>query len=157
MALHPAFDDDAPDDAAVLARVKSMTRVLPALVSDLPEAFRLVPYLRRHTAEPIRLVGGITLLARIMQAEFYQALQGSLLEGLGKLFASGVVLYAYPMPREVVEKALAAGPIGDERHVRLRASDSPLIGADDLILTPPVNHLYRYLRESGHVVSIEPE
>jgi hypothetical protein len=157
MALHPAFDDDAPDDAAVLSRVKNMTRVLPALVSDLPEAFRLVPYLRRHTAEPIRLVGGVTLLARIMQSEFYQALQGRLLEGMGKLFASNVILYAYPMPRDAVEKALAAGSAGEQCHVSLRDTGSPLITADDLVLKPPVDHLYRYLRESGHVMPIEVE
>jgi hypothetical protein len=158
MALHPAFDDDAPDDAAVLARVKRMTPALPVLVSDLPEAFRLVPYLRRQTAEPIRLVGGVTLLARILQAEFYQGLSGQLLEGMGKLFASGVVLYAYPMPREAVEKARAAGPTApEESKVRLRDPEAPMISADDLILAPPVDHLFRYLREAGHVVPIDPE
>jgi hypothetical protein len=160
MALHPAFDDDAPDDDAVLARVKTMTRVLPVLVSDLPEAFRLVPYLRRQTAEPIRLVGGVTLLARILQAEFYQGLSGQLLEGMGKLFASGVVLYAYPMPRDAVETALGAGPAASssaERKVRVRDGAGAMIGADDLILTPPIDHLYRFLREAGHVVPIDAE
>jgi hypothetical protein len=158
MALHPVFDDDAPDDAAVLTRVKNMTRVLPVLVSDLAEAFRLVPYLRRQTAEPIRLVGGVTLLARILQAEFYQGLSGQLLEGMGKLFAGGVVLYAYPMPRDAVETALDARPAASgERKVRVRDDAAAMIGADDLILTPPVNHLYRYLREAGHVVPIDVE
>jgi hypothetical protein len=157
MALHPAFDDDAPDDLAVLARVKAMTRVLPVLVSDLPEAFRLGPYLRRQTAEPIRMVGGVTLLARILQAEFYQGLSGQLLEGMGKLFASGVVLYAYPMPRDAVEQALGAGPASSPagRKVRVRDDAGPMIGADDLILTPPIDHLYRFLREAGHVVPID--
>jgi hypothetical protein len=154
MTLHPAFDDDAPDDDAVLARVKNMTGVLPTLVSDLAEAFRLVPYLRRHTSEPIRLVGGVTLLARILQAEFYEALPGSLLEGMGKLFASGVTLYAYPMPRDAVENA--AGPAAQAGKVRLRDPDAAMIGADDLVLSPPVDHLFRYLRAAGHVVPIDP-
>jgi hypothetical protein len=158
LALHPAFDDDALDDDAVLTRVKRMTAALPVLVTDLPEAFRLVPYLRRQTAEPIRLVGGVTLLARILQGEFYQGLSGQLLEGMGKLFASGVVLYAYPMPRDAVEKARAAGPTApNERTVRLRDPEAAMIGADDLILSPPVDHLYRYLREAGHVVPIDPD
>jgi hypothetical protein len=152
MTLHPAFDDDAPDDSAVLARVQAMTQALPALVTNLPEGFRLVPYLRRHTAEPIRLVGGVTLLARVLQSQFYQALPGTLLEGMGKLFAGDVTFYAYPMPRETVVKAL--GPEADK--VRPPDSTAPLIGADDLVLAPPVNHLYRYLRDAGHVVPIEP-
>jgi hypothetical protein len=156
MTLHPAVEDDAPDDAAVLARVEGMTRVLPALVSDLAEAFRLVPYLRRHTAEPIRLVAGVTLVARILESEFYHALPGQLLEGMGKLFSSGVTMYAYPMPREAVAKALATGFAGGRKNVRMPDSGTPLVGADDLILAPPVNHLYRYLREAGHVVPLEP-
>jgi hypothetical protein len=156
MTLHPVVDDDAPEDAAVLARVRNMVRVLPTLVSDLAEAFRLVPYLRRYTAEPIRLVAGITLLARILEAQFYHALPGSLLEGMGKLFASGVTLYAYPMPREAVIKALSAGSATDATKIRLPDSTAVLIGADDLVLAPPVNHLYHYLRDAGHVVPIEP-
>jgi hypothetical protein len=156
MTLHPVVDDDAPDDDAVLARVKNMTRVLPMLVSDLPEAFRLVPYLRRHTAEPIRLVGGVTMLARILQAEFYQGLPGSLLEGMGKLFAAGVTLYAFPMPRDAVEAALATGSEAAAGKVRLRDAGAAMIGADDLVLAPPVDHLIRYLRAAGHVVPINP-
>jgi hypothetical protein len=152
MTLHPAIDDDAADDAAVLARVHAMTRVLPAIVSNLAEGFRLVPYLRRYTSEPIRLVGGVSLLARIMQAQFYEALDGTLLEGMGKLFAGNVVYYAYPMPRDAVVAAL--GSSGGK--VFLPDPPPALVGADDLLLAPPVNHLYRYLREAGHVVPITP-
>ena len=152
MTLHPAIDDDAPDDAEVLRRVDAMTRVLPALVTDMAEGFRLVPYLRRYTGEPIRLVGGVTLLARIMQGQFYEALAGSLLEGMGRLFASNVVFYAYPMPRDAVTKAL--GAVAEK--IRLPDPPPAMITADDLILTPPLNHLYRYLREAGRVVPIEP-
>jgi hypothetical protein len=152
IALHPIIDDDAPDDAAILSRIRNMLRIGPALVSDLPEGFRLVPYLRRYTQEPIRLVGGISLLARLLQAQFYNALPGSLLEGMGKLFASNVVFYVYPMPREAVETAL--GP-EMARKICVPNSSSPLIGVDDLVVPTPLNHLYRYLRETGRIVPIE--
>jgi hypothetical protein len=152
ITLHPALDDDAADDQTILARVQAMTRVLPALVTDLAEGFRLVPYLRRYTAEPIRLVGGVTLLARILQSQFYHALPGALLEGMGKLFAGDVTFYTYPMPREAVIKALG----GAAGMVRPPDPAAPLVGADDLLLAPPVSHLYRYLRDAGHVVPIEP-
>ena len=98
-------------------------------MTDLPEAYRLVPYLRRHTHEPIRLVGGVALLARIMQAQFYDALPGSLLEGMGKLFASNVTFYVYPMPREAVVAALGA-----ETTTKICVpGSSGLIGVDDLV------------------------
>jgi hypothetical protein len=152
LALHPATADDAPDDAAILSRIRNMLHLGPALLSDLPEGFRLVPYLRRFTSEPIRFVGGVTQLARMFQAQFYDALPGSLLEGMGKLFASNVSYYVYPMPRQAVIEALgtdAAAELG------ILNSSSDLIGADNLAAPAPLNHLYRYLRETGHVVPIE--
>jgi len=120
-------------------------------VTDLPEAYQLAPYLRRYTIEPLRLIGGVSMLAYILQSQFYDALVGSLLEGMGKLFASNVKFYAYPMPRAAVTKALGSGP----SRVRVADSKSAVIGADDLILEPPLLHLYRYLREAGWVVPIE--
>jgi hypothetical protein len=152
LALRPVTNDDEPDDAAILSRIRNMLHLGPALLSDLPEGFRLVPYLRRFTSEPIRLVGGVTQLARMFQAQFYDALPGSLLEGMGKLFASNVSYYVYPMPREVVLEALgtdAAAKLG------ILNSSSQLIGADDLAAPAPLNHFYRYLRESGRVVPID--
>jgi hypothetical protein len=150
LALHPFIDDDAPDDAAILSRIRNMLGIGPALLSDLPEGFRLVPYLRRYTQEPIRLVGGVSLLARLLQTQFYHALPGSLLEGMGKLFASSVVFYVYPMPREAVDAAL-----GPEMARKICVPNATVIGADDLVVPSPLNHLYRYLRETGRIVPIE--
>ena len=153
MTLHPAIDDDAPDDQAVLARVKEMLTLAPALVSDLPEGYRLIPYLRRYTAEPIRLLGGVSMLARILEAQFYDELPGSLLEGLGKLLASDVTIYVFPMPHDAVVQTLHYGVSSG----KVRVPDGlALIGSDDLVLAPPLNHLYRYLREAGQVVPITP-
>jgi hypothetical protein len=89
MAINPLVKDGGDaDEFTLLARIGQMLKLAPALVSALPEGFRLVPYLRRHSHEPIRLVGGVTLLARTLQSQFYDTLPGSLLEGMGKLFAS---------------------------------------------------------------------
>jgi len=151
LALHPVLDDDAPDNRTLLARVESALGLAPALVTDLPEAYDLVPYLCRYTTEPLRFVGDVSLLAHILQSQFYDALGGSLLEGMGKLFASNVKMYAYPMPRAAVTEALGSGP----NRVRIADSKSALVGADDLILEPPSHHLYRYLRDTGRVVPIE--
>jgi hypothetical protein len=154
MALRAVSNDDAPDDEAVLSRIREMLHLGPALVTDLAEAFRLVPFLRRFTSEPIRLVGGVTQLARMLQAQFYDALPGSLLEGMGKLFASNVSYYVYPMPREAVVAALGSGAA---TKLGVMNSSSAMIGADDLVVPAPLVHLYRYLREAGRVVPIEGE
>ena len=91
------------------------------------------------------------MLAYILQSQFYDALVGSLLEGMGKLFASNVKFYAYPMPRAAVSEALGSG-LG---RVRIADSKSAVVAADDLIVEPPLQHLYRYLREAGWIVPIE--
>src|SRR5207245_9577691 len=97
---------DPSGTRALLARVQYALGLAPALVTDLPEAYQLAPHLRRYTTEPLRLVGDVSMLAYILQSQFYDALVGSLLEGMGKLFASNVKFYAYPMPRAAVSAAL---------------------------------------------------
>src|SRR5256885_1868949 len=138
-------------NGTLLARIESALGLAPALVTDLPEAYQLAPYLRRYTTEPLRLVGGVSMLAHILQSQLYDELAGSLLEGMGKLFASNVKFYAYPMPRAAVTEVLGSGP----SRVRIADSRSAVVGADDLILEPPLHHLYRYLREAGWIVPIE--
>jgi hypothetical protein len=152
ISLQSALGGDDPDDAHLLTRIEQMLALAPAVVTDLTQAYRLVPYLRRYTAEPIRLVGGTSLIARVLQSQFYDALSGSLLEGLGKLFANNVKFYVYPMPRAAVAGALSNAP--HTGNVRVGGSNAPLVGADDLVLAPPSDHLYRYLRDSGQVVPI---
>ena len=40
--------------------------------------------------------------------------------------------------------------------VRVPDSAETLVNSDDLIVSPPMNHLYRYLREAGRIVPIDP-
>jgi hypothetical protein len=56
------------------------------------------------------------------------------------------------MPHEAVEAAL--GP-EMARKICVPNSSSPLVGVDDLIVPTPLNHLYRYLRETGRIIPIE--
>lgn len=154
MTLHPAVDDDNADDATILQRVAGMITVTPALVTDLPQNYRLIPFLRRHTHEPIRLVSGLTQLGRLLQSQSYENLAGSQLEGMGKLFADNVKLYVYPMSREAIIAALSHASARPE-NVRL-PQGLEMIGADDLILSSPLVHLFRYLREAGRIVPLKP-
>ncbi len=152
MALHPMMDDDSADDVTIINRIEAMLKLTPALVTNLAESFRLVPYLRRYTTEPIRLVAGLTMLARLLQTQFYDQLAGSQLEGLGRLFASNVKLYVYPMDRAAIRAAV----VGHEKiqHVHLPEGATGVITADDLQISPPLVHLYRYLREAGQIVPV---
>ena len=119
-------------------------------MTDYRELYRLTDYLRRYTAEPIRFVVGVSLLAQVLQHQFYTDLPGQLLEALGKLFAANVKVHVYPTPREVVVAALGRPPSGSGWPRRARG----VVTADDLHPQPPVEHLYRYLREAGWVVPV---
>lgn len=141
----PLTDDD------VLERVGRMNLLGPVIVSDFSEVFQLAVYLRRFTAEEIRFAMGVSLLALILEERFYTELPGSLLEGLGKLLAQGVKLYAFPMPRELVLRALSE----HAPHYQVDEGTDGMVSADEIHPCPPVDHLFAYLRAAGWVVPLD--
>lgn len=156
LTIHHAADASAnaetSADAEVLARVGRMTGLAPAVVSGFAQTYLLVEYFRRFTSEPMRLVLGVSTLAQLMQRDFYQVLPGNLLEGLGKLLAANVKVYAYPMPADAYEAALASSP-----HEPIRCEPAAgKVTAECLRPDAPLIHLYRYLLEAGWVLPVEP-
>jgi len=137
----------ATADAEVLARVDRLAPLAAVAVSDFALAYRLVEYLKRYTAEPIRLAVDVTALASLFLEDYYKALPGNLLEGLGKLLAENVKLYVSPVPVETCRADLrsdlagmfelpATGPVTVE-HLRPR---------------PPLDQLLRYVHAAGWLV-----
>ena len=120
-------------------------------MSDFPLAYLLIDYLRRQTTEPIRLVVEVATLAQILHDRFYGALAGGLLEGVGKLLAANVKVYAYPMPADRFRQATA----GAERTTTSQTAEN-LVTADDILPTPPADHLYRYLRAADWIRPLSP-
>ena len=66
------------------------------LISNYGEYYRLIQYLRRYTDRPIGLPLGVPTLHEIFDEKYYDALDGGILEGLGRLFKKGIRLYVYP-------------------------------------------------------------
>ena len=60
------------------------------MVSNYFEYFKLSSYLRRHVRNPIGLVMGLNNLADIFKEEYYQCLDGGILEAFGVLFKDNV-------------------------------------------------------------------
>jgi hypothetical protein len=149
VSLKPVLGDP-PEDAHVLAGIGLTGNDRAVVVTDFGEAYLLADYLRRYTAEPIRFAWDVSQLARILEERFYGDRPGRLLEGLGKVLAANVKMHVYPMPLEAVVTAL--GPSADD--FRLTASAAGVVTADDLHPRPPVEHLYRYLREAGWVIPL---
>ncbi len=103
------------------------------LISNYAEYHQLVNYLTRITHEPIGLPLGIPALHEIFQEQYYQNLDGGILEGLGRLFKAGVKLYVYPI----------YNPKGE------------LVTAENFRVAPKLRHLYAHLLENGFIVPLE--
>jgi len=90
--------DEEIDLADFLARVDALTALgQTVLISNYFEFYRLSAYFRRHTTSPIGIVLGISNLANIFNENYYDHLEGGILESLGRLFKQSVKLYVYPM------------------------------------------------------------
>jgi hypothetical protein len=135
----------------ILARVRRMQPLGPVIVSDLPQNYQLVDYLRRYTTEPIRFVVGVSTLAQMFGREHYEDLPGSLLEGLGKMLAENVRILAFPMLPADYLAALGA-VAGNLEPLR---PDIALVTADDIRLKPPINYLYQYIRAAGWIANLQ--
>jgi hypothetical protein len=103
------------------------------MVSDYTRYFSLRAYFRQFTQLQIGIVVGMINIKQIFNEEFYQSLEGGILEGFGKLFPDHTRLFVYP---EIDQK----GEVNDLTKVKV---------PDNL------KHLYLHLLENGFIKGIE--
>jgi len=152
LTIGDSGDSAAPDNAEVLARVEQLAPLGAAVVvTDYSiEGYLLVDYLRRHTAEPIRMILAISGLLKIMEGMVYTASPGALLETFGRLLATDVTVYVAPMRMEPFVAALGGLPEGFVQE----SAASEFMTLDDFLPKPPIDHLLEYLRSAGRVVPL---
>jgi hypothetical protein len=118
----------APTDENALGWIESRRHDGdPVALTRFEEPFALTAYLRRYTQEPIRFILPVPVFAALLKTVAKEGLDGGLLEGLGRLLATNVRIYA-----------VGAGA-GSAAEMRLPA---------------PLSHLYTYLLEAGWVVPL---
>jgi hypothetical protein len=85
------------DDADFLARVDMMNEMgVSVLVSDYLRFFRVRSWLQQYTNEPVAMIISVRDLGQVFDEEFYQDIEGGILEAMGKLFATNTKIYVYP-------------------------------------------------------------
>jgi hypothetical protein len=146
MTVGDATGAETPD-AELLRRVDRLVQLSAVAVTDLVQVYRLVEFLKRYTNEPIRLAVGVLTLAKLFVEDYYQALPGSLLEGLGKLLTENVRLYVSPVPVEACRAQLESGLAS---MFDLPASGS--VTVEHLHPRAPMDELLRYVRAAGWLV-----
>lgn len=137
-----------PDrEKAVLEMIRASRDIeIPIVVTSLSKYFQLTSIIRRYTPEPIRFAAGMSRVMQIFTEEYYQRLDGGIVEAMGRLLAADVKLYVYPMTHESLKQRLCASDFD------LTAWLMPADGEINLANVRPISalrHLYSYLFEVG--------
>ncbi len=103
------------------------------LISNYGEFYRLIEYLTRYTNQIIGLPLGIPSLYELFDEKYYHDLEGGILEGLGRLFKTGVQLYVYPTYH----------------------TDGSLLHAASFPIEPRLADLYHYLLNNKFIVPLD--
>lgn len=67
------------------------------LISDYSEYYRLAAYLGRYTNEPIAVTMGAQSIIDLFSEQYYDGLEGGILEAFGRLFTRDLRIYVYPL------------------------------------------------------------
>jgi hypothetical protein len=103
------------------------------LISNYGEYYRLINYLTYYTDRMIGLPLGLPALIELFDEHYYTGLEGGILEGLGRLFKSGVKLYVYPY----------------------REANGSITTADSYKVAPNLRNLYAHLLENDYIQSMQ--
>jgi hypothetical protein len=103
------------------------------LISNYGEYHRLINYLTRYSDQMIGLPLGLPALIELFEEHYYEGLEGGILEGLGRLFKTGVKLYVYPF----------------------REANGSITTADNYRVAPNLRHLYAHLLENDFIQSMQ--
>jgi hypothetical protein len=141
----------ASDNAELLALIEQLAPLGTVVVTDYPEGYELLNYLRRYTAAPIRVIIWISMFLQLIEERVLPALPGAILESFGRLLFTDVTIYVAPMPKELLVAGLGGIPEDLLRESRGR----DLLTLDDLLPKSPLDHLFRYLRAAGRIVPLE--
>ena len=97
ITMHNLLQSVKVQPADFLARVDTLSTIgKTVLITSHGEFFRMIEYLRRATENMIGIAVGMPTLQELIDARYYAALPGGLLEAIGRLFAGPVRLYVYP-------------------------------------------------------------
>jgi hypothetical protein len=119
------------DTADVLERLDALAAAgLATLVTDFEEFFRVAAYLRRYAAPRIVFVVGSRAFARFFGGEPFEALEGGVLEALGRLLTRSVRIAVYSEPDPLTGEPLRARTLplpSQYRHLREHLFDNQLV------------------------------
>ncbi|MGD1020329.1 MAG: TonB-dependent receptor [Verrucomicrobiia bacterium] len=134
ITMHNLLQNVNIQPADFLARVDTIGTIgKTVLVTRHGEFYRVVEYLRRSTQNNIGMAVGMPTVQELLDARYYAAVPGGILEALGRLFAGPVKLYVYPRKDE----------------------QGQLITTENIPVPDPIKHLLAYLRQQPLAVDLQ--
>jgi hypothetical protein len=142
------LNQPAPETADLLRRIEGLLAAGgDVLLFCKPELYYMTALVNRHTQEPVRVVGGLSLVIRAFE-DAYGNLEGRLLEALARLFAQNVRIYVYPMTVADLQDWLKSASVqGWEWN-----ETNGWVSASQLRRAPPRGHLFAYLLASNFLI-----
>jgi hypothetical protein len=133
MSIHSLTGESGIDLADFLARALLLEKLgKTVLITSLAHFYGVAMYLSHFKIKRIGIILGIPALAQVFEEKYYMDLEGGILEAFGRLFKVGVKMLVYPSLN-------AKGEV---------------ISVENMDVAPQLRHLYRYLVESGLILSI---
>jgi hypothetical protein len=126
---------DQIDDADFLARVDMLnTQGYTVMISNYLRYFRLRAYFRRYTKLQIGIILSISNLQLIFDEEYYEGLEGGILEAFAKLFPDNTRLYIYPSKN---------------------TDKNELVTVNNFQPSDKLKYLYKHLLDNGYLIGLE--
>lgn len=121
------------------------------LISDYPEYYRLASYVRRYTKELLGITMGVNSLLQICDDQYYQDLEGGILEAFGRLFRYQTRLYVYPMSGGVLRRYVEGTHL--QNLIRL-PYDNEFVSVENAPVPEGMEHLYLHLVAASWIESL---
>ncbi len=114
------------------------------------ELYSMTDFVNRYTRESVRFVLGLSLLIRVWEYR-YKKLPGGFLEGLSRLLAQNVRIYAFPMSSADLQQS-----IQNISATGWQWNDSNgWVSARQLRVAPPLGHLFDYVLASNFLIPMQ--
>ncbi len=103
MNMKNLMQDGFVQEKDFLDRITALTSLgYTVLVSQFHLFYQLKNFIRQYTEKPLTLILSAAHLGKLFEANYYENLQGGLLEGLGKLLDEHTKVYVYPHKTELL-------------------------------------------------------
>lgn len=134
ISMNNLYQDGKIDNRDFLQRADALQCLgKTVLISRYARFHSLAKFFRRYTSAPLGFVLGVPLLRELFKTDWYQDLEGEILEAFGRLFSRQVRLFVYPETHQ-------GG--GEETNI------------DNLHVAENLKHFYQFLRQNQYLSGI---